>query len=81
MQNIYAFFLEPEDASVKHLKAELLMRILTKRREAEMGLTQMSKALAVSVPRACDLVNGHLEKFSLEMLHRFCLRLKLEGLR
>lgn len=80
MQNVYALFLEAEEASVKHLKVVLFTRLLERYRSTKTSQSAFAKTLKISPPRACDLLKGHLEKFSLEMLHRFCLRLKLDGL-
>lgn len=80
MQNVFSLFCPAEEASVKHLKVQLLMTILNEYRGSGVSLTAFASRIEVSAPRACNLVKGHLEKFSLEFLHRVCLRLGFPGL-
>lgn len=80
MKNIFEMFYDKEEANVKHLKTQLLMLIIKEYRKNTVTQRVLAEKLGVSCPRVCVLLKGDLQDFSLEMLHRFCIRMGLEGL-
>lgn len=80
MRNIFEDFETPEDAVIKHQKSQLLIRIVKAHRASGQSQAALAKLLKLSPPRVSDMLKGHMEKFSTEMLQRICMRMGLPHL-
>jgi predicted XRE-type DNA-binding protein len=74
-QNVFKLITnDPVEYTVKHLKSQLLMALITSIRENGWTQATAAKVLNVSAPRVSNLFQGYLEKFSIEALVEMLVR-------
>lgn len=71
-------FYETEEATVRHLKAQLATGIIQHHRDTKQTQVLLAQRLGVSEPRVSNLLRGQLDKFTVDMLLRFQVRLGLK---
>ncbi len=71
--------LEPDPGVAKLLciKADLMIAITEKIKQLKLNQTEAAKLLAISQPRFSDLKNEKIEKFNVDILLSYALRLGL----
>lgn len=74
-QNIFCQFYTEDVAAIKNIKVQLM--ILIKKAVEDKGLKQyqLAEILEITAPRASNLLNGQLEKFSVECLIAYLIKM------
>lgn len=73
--------IKEQSASVKLIKQQIanaLKPVIKQRLDSGVSQKDISKVLDCTQPRVSNLLNDHLELFSLDKLWDFCVRLDLE---
>jgi predicted XRE-type DNA-binding protein len=74
-QNLFALFTDdPVEYNLKHFKTQLLMVLITLIRNNGWTHAKAAEELKVSRPRISNLYNGHMDKFSIDMLIELLVR-------
>lgn len=68
-QNVWeAITDDPHEAKILNIKSKLLMLAVQFIRDKEMTQAEISKIAGVSQPRISNLMQGQIDKFSIDML-------------
>lgn len=68
---------DPVEASLLDMRAKLMIALRDHLKNQAGNEEALRTKLKISQPRYSNLVNGHIDLFSLDMLIKFCLRLDL----
>lgn len=78
-QNLYKLFTDdPVEATMKNLKTQVFIRLITILRKTNKTQAELAKHLGITQPRISNLFHGKLELFALEMLIEFTVRMGYE---
>ncbi len=64
--------------TIKQQVADSLKPVIQQRLDSGVSQKDISQVLQCTQPRVSNLLNNHLDKFSLDKLFDFCLRLELK---
>jgi predicted XRE-type DNA-binding protein len=67
---------ETEEAAILNVKSQLYTQIITQIRERNLKQRQVSEILQTDQPRVSEIINGKLEKFTIDKLFEYAHRLK-----
>lgn len=75
-QNLFQLFTsDPVEYTLKDFKCKLVIAIITVVRERGWSQARAAEELGISRPRMSNLFHGHLDKFSIDMLMGWMVRL------
>lgn len=72
-----AIYADKDEAFTTHIKSNLIIALTCLWRESGMTQAAFAKKLGVSQPRVSNMLNGRLDKFSIDTLLLFCRRVGL----
>ncbi len=79
-QNIFKLFTDdPVKYNSWSLKSNLLMVIIHNIKEKNLSQTEIANNLKLTQPRVSNLINGRLDKFSIDALFEIVFRLGFAG--
>lgn len=78
MSNTFALFNDEPEASLKELKATLIIAIITAHRESGKKQHELAEILKISQPRVSNLLKGMIDQFSLDTLVIYAERLNIK---